>query len=142
MLSAADGGVSGGNLVIAGPLVHVDNGLVLVADIFDHGVDVDTKQVGGTDQQHADGQHAHGSKGHKPVGSQVVQALADQISKAGKTHGIPSYLFLIIVIFVLIVAVLTLGHAGGVAAGSFGVRSVRGDHAVGQLDDAVVVFAG
>ena len=77
MLSAADGGVSGGNLVIAGTLVHVDNGLVLVADILDHGVDVDTQQVGGADQQHADGQHAHGGKGHQPVGAQIVQALAD-----------------------------------------------------------------
>ena len=90
MGSTADGGVSGGNLVIAGTLVHIDNGLVLVADILDHSVDIDAQQVGGTNQQHADGQHTHGGKGHKPVGPQVMQALADQISKAGKTHGIPS----------------------------------------------------
>src|SRR5699024_1120179 len=36
-------------------------------------------------------QHAHGGKGHQPVGPQVVQALADQISKAGKTHDVPLF---------------------------------------------------
>ena len=79
---AADGRVGGGNLLVGGDLAlagaaHVDDGLVLVAYVFDHVVNVDAQQRGCADQQHADGQHAHGGKGHQPVGAQVVQALAD-----------------------------------------------------------------
>ena len=93
----ADGRVGGGNLLVGGDLAlagaaHVDDGQVLVADVFDHVVNVDAQQRGCADQQHADGQHAHGGKGHQPVGAQVVQALADQVDKTGKTHGVPSYL--------------------------------------------------
>ena len=78
----ADGRVGGGNLLVGGDLAlagaaHVDDGQVLVADVFDHVVNVDAQQRGCADQQHADGQHAHGGKGHQPVGAQIVQALAD-----------------------------------------------------------------
>ena len=89
MGGAADGRIGSGDLVLGG-IVHIDDRLILVADIFDHIINVDAQQVGGADQQHADGQHAHRGKGHKPVGTQIVQALTDKVGKAGKTHGVPS----------------------------------------------------
>src|SRR5699024_5133940 len=127
-----------GDLFLARVGAHVDDGQVLVAHILDHGADVDAQQVGRADQQHADRQHAHGGERHQPVGAQVVQTLPDQVGKAGKTHGIP--LFAVALFVVVLVVFLRAGsHLGGVAAGDFGVRGVRGDHAVGQRDDAVVV---
>ena len=84
VLGTADGRVGGGDLFLAGVGAHVDDGQVLVAHVLDHGADVDAQQVGRADQQHADRQHAHGGERHQPVGAQVVQALPDQVGKAGK----------------------------------------------------------
>ncbi len=40
---AADGGVCSGNLLVGGVVVHIDDSLVLVADVRHHGVNVDAQ---------------------------------------------------------------------------------------------------
>ena len=64
-----------------------DHHLVKAFDIPHQGIDIQGKHQRAADQHHAGDQHADGSHRHLPVGTDIAQALPDQIAKGIFKHG-------------------------------------------------------